>query len=143
MPCNMQARINQKACLDLCIKFSLALLDARARVVFMRSQKKYLQTNSRTQFSLLNIAFRHRTPTFSWFACSSTRQAARMHTYSNLNEMRILPSTKSASRKYCTFRQHARVTRKISRRHVQQQGIQRMRGDMRPALNVLFRSRVF
>ena len=38
----MQARINQKACLDLCITFSLALLDARARVVFMRSQNKML-----------------------------------------------------------------------------------------------------
>ena len=45
-----------------------------------------------------NIASRHRTRTFSWFACSSTRQAARMHTHSNPKEPADIAQKKSASR---------------------------------------------
>ena len=39
--CNMQARKNQKAC--LCIKFSLALLDARAHSVYAQPGKFLLK----------------------------------------------------------------------------------------------------
>ena len=47
----------QKAC--LCIKFSLALLGARARIVFMRSQEQFAKANSTAWFFLLNLVLNY------------------------------------------------------------------------------------
>ena len=50
-----------------------------------------------------NIASRHRTRTFSWFACSSTRQAARTHAHSNPKEPADIAQHKICV-SYCTFK---------------------------------------
>jgi hypothetical protein len=62
------------------------------------SPTSYQSSHTTLLVHTTNIASRHRTRTFSWFACSSTRQAARTHTHSNPKEPADIARIKSASR---------------------------------------------